>query len=151
MKQHILVALIQNNFCSSNSSYFPSKHYVACCSKLPQTFFYFIWTENNNLERTNIFFSFSNSEMSATPLTQLKQFYSSRLYHPRNSSSQPSIYAPTSFPIVFTKGCTDGSSESTKCNAVYKGRWMWIFSISNSNKGYDFYCMWESFGQCNTD
>lgn len=152
MKQHILIAFIQNNFCCSNSSYFPSKHYVACCSKLPQTFFFFfIWTENNNLERTNIFFSFSISEMSATSLTQLKQFYSSRLYHPRKSSSQPSIYPPTSFTIVFAKGCTDGSSERTKCNAVYKRRWMWILSISKSNKAYDFYCMWESFGQCNTD
>lgn len=114
-------------------------------------FFFFIWTENNNLERTNIFFSFSISEMSATSLTQLKQFYSSRLYHPRKSSSQPSIYPPTSFTIVFAKGCTDGSSERTKCNAVYKRRWMWILSISKSNKAYDFYCMWESFGQCNTD
>lgn len=54
--------------------------------------FFFIWTENNNLEKTNIFFSSSISEMSATPLTQLKQFYSSRLYHPRKSSSSLPTY-----------------------------------------------------------
>lgn len=89
--------------------------------------------------------------MSATPYTQRKHFYSSRLYHPRNRSSQPSIYPPTSFTVRFTKGCTDGSSERMKCNAVYKRSWMRIFPISKSNKAYDFYCMWESFGLCNTD